>query len=76
MNKVILITGAAKRIGKEIAKEFFSAGAKVIIHFNNSEEDAVHFCEELNEIRPSSAVSLQANLDDINEVKALAHNAS
>jgi len=75
MNKVILITGAAKRIGKEIAKEFFSAGAKVIIHFNNSEEDAVHFCEELNEIRPSSAISLQANLDDINEVKALAHNA-
>ena len=75
MNKVILITGAAKRIGKEIAKEFFRGGANVIIHFNRSERDAVYLCDELNAIRANSAVSIQANLDHSNEIELLAQNA-
>ena len=75
MKKVILITGAAKRIGREIAKEFFNSGANVIIHFNRSERDAVHLCDELNAIRANSAVSIQANLDHLNEVDALAKAA-
>ena len=55
MNKVILITGAAKRIGKEIAKEFFAVGSNVIIHFNNSDKDATNLCDELNAIRSNGA---------------------
>ena len=75
MNKVILITGAAKRIGKEIAKEFFAVGSNVIIHFNNSEKDAANLCNELNAIRANGAIAIQANLDNLDDVKYLADKA-
>ena len=75
MNKVILITGAAKRIGKEIAKEFFAAGSNVIIHFNNSDKDAANLCDELNAIRSNGAIAIQANLDNLDDVKYLADKA-
>ena len=75
MNKVILITGAAKRIGKEIAKEFFAAGSNVIIHFNNSDKDATNLCDELNAIRSNGAKAIQANLDNLDDVKYLADKA-
>ena len=44
MNKVILVTGAAKRIGKQIAKEFFAIDFNIIVHFNSSSEDAISLC--------------------------------
>jgi len=75
MNKVILITGAAKRIGKEIAKEFFAAGSNVIIHFNNSDKDAANLCDELNAIRSNGAIAIKANLDNLDDVKYLADKA-
>ena len=75
MNKVILITGAAKRIGKEIAKEFFAAGSNVIIHFNNSDKDAANLCDELNAIRSNGAIAIQANLDNLDDVQSLADTA-
>ena len=75
MNKVILVTGAAKRIGKEIAKEFFAIDFNIIVHFNSSSEDAINLCDELNAIRPNSAISVQGNLDHMNDVKTLAKKA-
>ena len=36
MNKTILITGAAKRIGKEIALTYCELGWNIIIHYNSS----------------------------------------
>ena len=40
MNKTIFITGAAKRIGKEIALTFKELGWNIIIHYNSSKSDA------------------------------------
>jgi NAD(P)-dependent dehydrogenase (short-subunit alcohol dehydrogenase family) len=39
-NRVIVVTGAAKRIGRVIAMRLASEGARVAIHYNESEEDA------------------------------------
>ena len=36
MNKTIFITGAAKRIGKEIALTYMKLGWNIIIHYNSS----------------------------------------
>lgn len=43
----VLITGAAKRVGAEIARTFAAAGAKVIIHCNTSRTEAEQLAEEL-----------------------------
>ena len=47
MNKTVIITGAAKGIGKAIAKDFAYAGYNVCINYNTSEEQAKQLCEEL-----------------------------
>jgi len=75
MNKTVLITGAAKRIGKEIAYTFFNDGWNVIIHFNKSEKDAKNLTEELNKLRPNSTSSIQADLNSLDDVILLAEKS-
>ena len=72
MNKTILITGAAKRIGKEIALSFFKKGWDIVIHYNTSSRDAQDLADEMNAKRSNSAVIIQANLDKADEIKKLA----
>jgi len=72
MNKRILITGAAKRIGKEIALSFFNKGWDIVIHYNSSKEEAEALAHKMNSERSNSAMLVQANLDNANEVEKLA----
>tara|TARA_B110000003_G_scaffold51733_1_gene50959 strand:+ start:43 stop:768 length:726 start_codon:yes stop_codon:yes gene_type:complete len=72
MNKTILITGAAKRIGKEMALSFFARGWDIVIHYNGSKEEAEALADKMNLERSNSAMIAQANLDNANEVKQLA----
>jgi len=60
--KVALITGSARRIGAEIARELHQAGLNIIIHYHQSERDAVDLGETLEIIRPGSAKLVQFNL--------------
>lgn len=46
--KIALITGAAKRIGKEIAVHLSKHGWKVIIHYNSSQQEALQLAKEIN----------------------------
>ena len=75
MNKTILITGAAKRIGKEMAKAFFDRGWDIVIHFNNSIEDALSLADQMNAQRSNSALIIQANLDHAKDIEKLADQA-
>ena len=63
MNKTIFITGAAKRIGKEIALTFKELGWNIIIHYNSSKEAADDLAAEINNLNANSAVTVQGNLD-------------
>lgn len=74
--KVVLITGAAKRVGAEVAEFLHAQGWHVIIHYNNSQEDAEKLVSSLNEVRDDSALSLQADLNDMDAVKQLAGDAT
>src|ERR1022692_928636 len=44
--KVVLVTGAAKRIGRGIALRLAAEGARVAIHYRRSEKDARHTAKE------------------------------
>lgn len=61
-SKVALITGAARRIGAAVAETLHDAGMRVVLHYNASEEEAQQLCARLNQKRPESAVTIQADL--------------
>ena len=75
MNKTILITGAAKRVGKEMALSFFKKGWNIIIHYNSSIEDAQSLADEMNAERKKSATIIQANLDNADDITKLAEKS-
>ncbi|ETN91553.1 3-oxoacyl-[acyl-carrier-protein] reductase FabG [Gammaproteobacteria bacterium MOLA455] len=62
---VVLITGAARRIGAVTAELFHNAGYSVIIHYNRSAADADRLCEKFNQLRTDSCVLVQADLNDM-----------
>ena len=60
--KAILVTGGARRVGAAIARRLHGAGASVLIHYRDSEADAVKLIGELNAARPKSAAKVKAEL--------------
>lgn len=46
-----LITGAAKRIGRELAIALAEEGANIVAHYRNSEEEGKELCSRLAEYR-------------------------
>ena len=63
-NKTVLITGAAKRLGADIARDLHHRGMDIVIHYNRSSAQARSLVDELNERRPGSAGLVQADLND------------
>ena len=74
-NRVVLITGAARRIGADIARAFHARDFDVLIHYRNSADDARTLADALNETREGSAELLQAELTDPDQVRRLADEA-
>lgn len=62
--KVVLITGAAKRVGAAIARHCHSLGMRLAIHYRESSEAAFALCQTLNQQRADSAIALSADLKD------------
>ena len=71
INKWVLITGGAKRIGARIARTLHAEEMNLVIHFNTSSDDANKLCSELNSIRNNSAIAIGSNLTNQTEVESL-----
>ncbi len=65
-SKVILVTGAAKRIGRDIALRLAREGARVAIHYNHSRQEAERTAEECG-----AAGIFQANLESVDEIRRM-----
>ena len=55
-----------------MAKAFFDRGWNIVIHFNNSIEDARSLADQMNAQRSNSALIIQANLDHAKDIEKLA----
>jgi len=64
--KVVLVTGAAKRIGRGIALRLSREGARVGIHYSTSEAEARRTAEECG-----GAPVFRANLEHVAEIERL-----
>ena len=62
IGKTVLVTGAAKRVGRAIACELHAAGANVMVHFRHAQAAAETLVDALNAQRPGSAACQQADL--------------
>jgi pteridine reductase len=61
-DKVILITGGAKRVGAAICRMLHAGGAKLMIHYRQSASEARALQAELNLQRPNSVAIIHGDL--------------
>ncbi|MDG0971367.1 MAG: pteridine reductase [Porticoccaceae bacterium] len=69
---VVLITGAARRIGAVIARIFHSHGYQIVVHYNSSAAAADKLCEDLNAQRENSCLLIQSDLNDMTGLEKIA----
>jgi pteridine reductase len=70
--RVALITGAARRIGACIAETLHQRGCDVFLHYHSSGDAVEKLADKLNALRPQSAITVQADLGEAEEINRLA----
>lgn len=69
-NKVALVTGGSRGIGRAIALEFASRGAAVVVNYNSSPDAAEEVVRRIQEAG-GKAASHQADVSDFKQAEAL-----
>lgn len=75
LHPTALITGSAKRIGAEIVRQLHATQWNLVIHYHHSQAEAQALAAELNDLRPNSAISVQADLNQPHQRATLAQRA-
>ncbi len=70
-NKIVLITGGAKRVGAAICRLLHANGANLMIHYKNSVKEARALQAELNLQRPNSVAIIQGDLLNLSILPSL-----
>jgi NAD(P)-dependent dehydrogenase (short-subunit alcohol dehydrogenase family) len=70
-NKVAVITGGGKRVGRVITLELARAGANVVVNFSSSADEAIATAAEA-EALGVEAMTVQADVGDLSQVKTMA----
>lgn len=65
----VLITGSAKRVGREIALSLARAGANIAVHYNHSKKEAEELVRQINDLGVRSIaitgdISISKNIPD------------
>ena len=69
-NKVILVTGSSKGIGREVAILLAKNGAKIIVNHSNSQQDADETVDEIQK-NGGEAIAIKADVSDKDQVTRL-----
>ena len=70
-NKVALVTGASRGIGKAIAYKLASKGYDGLINYNKSEKQANDLCNEILKNFNVKVLTFKADVSKEDEIKAL-----
>lgn len=70
-DKVVLITGGAKRVGAAVCRLLHADGASLMLHFRSSAGEARLLQAELNHMRAGSVALIQADLLDLAKLPSL-----
>ena len=73
--KNVLITGAARRIGRHLALTVAQAGANVIVHHAHSADEAQEVCTQIRSLGVD-AHAITADLNDLGQASSLVSAAS
>ena len=69
-NKIAIITGASRGIGKSTALLFAKEGAKIVVNYFSSEKEALSVVDEIKKIG-SEAIAIKCDVSEENEVKEM-----
>ncbi|MEW6744493.1 MAG: SDR family oxidoreductase [Planctomycetota bacterium] len=72
--KVALVTGAARRVGRQIALELADAGAHVVVHYLNSAREAEQTVEAIRAVG-RRALALRGDLAVVREIEGFVAEA-
>ncbi len=75
-NKVVLITGAAHRIGAMTARTLHAKGMNLVLHYRSSDEAAKALRNELLSHRPDSVILIKADLHETRKLQKLVKAAA
>jgi pteridine reductase len=74
--KVVLITGAAHRIGAEMARQLHAAGMNIALHYRSSVHRAEELAATLNQQRPNSVKLIQGELLNHDDLPRIVEEAA
>lgn len=74
-NKTVIVTGASRGLGKQIALEFAKKGAAVVINYSSAKEEAGKVVNEIK-LAGGRAISVQADVSNAADVDRLFDEAS
>ncbi len=69
-NRVALVTGAGKRLGRAIALRLATEGADVAVHYGNSQKEALEVVHEIKRFGRRS-IAIQADLTRVEQIHDL-----
>lgn len=67
-NKVAIVTGSSRGIGRAIAIAFAKEGCKVVVNYCHSKEKAMEVSGEIERINPNGSIVIQADVSAEDEV--------
>ena len=74
MNKVALVTGSSRGIGKAIVEDFAKKGYNIVINYIKENEESENLKQELEKEYEIKALCIKADVSNENEVKDMIRN--